>query len=208
MPNNGLEGSSVENACSLKHVVQDEQAATHMYIAIHHVLLWISYETRGLFLCSVNSNYYNVQIYLKTASEKTWPINTDTETKHTGSNSPVCIYHRHESLIAATTVLSNISRVMHELSRVMHPQIYILSRIFLIFLVSMGHFLFKFIDRFSWSALARRRSFLPQCLSHQSLRPFFFPWIFCSPGCFVTISSAILWNRCRTPQGSLFVDGS
>lgn len=71
MPNNGLEGSSVENACSLKHVVQGEQAATHMYIAIQHVLLWISYETRGLFLCSVNSNYYNVQIYLKTASEKT-----------------------------------------------------------------------------------------------------------------------------------------
>lgn len=123
----------------------------HMYVAIQHVLLWISYETRGLFLCSVNSNYYNVQIYLKTASEKTWPINTDTETKHTGSNSPVCIYHRHESLIAATTVLSNISRVMHELSRVMHPHIYILSRVFLIFLVSMGHFLFKFIDRFSWS---------------------------------------------------------
>ena len=68
MPNNGLEGSSVENACSLKHVVQGEQAATCMYIAIQHVLLWISYETRGLFLCSVNSNYYNVQIYLQTAS--------------------------------------------------------------------------------------------------------------------------------------------
>ena len=32
MPNNGLEGSSVENACSLKHVVQGEQAATPAYV--------------------------------------------------------------------------------------------------------------------------------------------------------------------------------
>lgn len=39
MPNKGHEDSSVENACSLKHVVLGEQAATHMYIAIQHVLL-------------------------------------------------------------------------------------------------------------------------------------------------------------------------
>lgn len=41
----------MENASSLKYVVHGEQAATHIYIAVQQVLLWISYEMKEDFCC-------------------------------------------------------------------------------------------------------------------------------------------------------------